>query len=385
VNLFLNLVQLTEMECRVEVPSNQELLHITGRGAQSNPRNRFEKIELEADFEQIEGDAEFFATRRNLRTEYFVDDTKSVLSENKSPDVPYRYSLNPYRGCTHGCSYCYARPTHEYLGLGAGLDFESKVLVKLEAPRLFREALSKRSWVCEPVMLSGVTDCYQPAERKFRITRRCLEVAAEFQQPVSLITKNALVTRDIDLLASMAEQNLARVAISLTSLHQELTRKLEPRTSCPEARLKAIRELSDAGIPVTVMLAPLIPGLNDSEIPKILEAAKQHGAECAGYVLLRLPLAVKPVFLQWLENSVPLQRSKIETLIQQTRAGQMNQSEFGQRMRGTGTYADHLRSTFYLFAARHRLATQLEPLETAKFVAPNHSQTPKRAVQLRLF
>ena len=363
---------------------NQEKGHpkIAGRGAQINPKNRFLSVNLEADYEHFEDDLEFANELRRVPTEYHVDDSQSILSENDSPDIPFRFSLNPYRGCAHGCAYCYARPTHEYLGWNAGLDFESQILVKQRAAELLRKQLSKKSWQCEPIMMSGVTDCYQPAEREFRITRACLEVAEAFSQPLGIITKNALVTRDLDILARMAQRNLVRVAISLTSLDQSVTRTLEPRTSSPEARLRAMRELTEAGIPVMVMTAPVILGLNDSEIPSLLEAAKDHGATYAGYVLLRLPQTVKPVFLDWLARNVPNQEEKIESLIQQTREGQMNQSRFGQRMRGTGVMADHLAATFKLFTKRYGLDRTAPPLDCSQFRVPDESRSPK---QLRLF
>ncbi len=351
-------------------PPDRSLPHIRGRGAQSNPNNRFHKIHLQADYEQLEGDDEFFEGLRKVNTEYFEDDSQTILSENNSPDIPFRYSLNPYRGCAHGCAYCYARPTHEYLGLSAGIDFESMIFVKTRAAELLSQQLSNKNWHSEPIMMSGVTDCYQPAERQFRLTRACLEVARQFGQPISIVTKNALVTRDIDILADMSQHNMTRVAISLTSLDQMLTRVLEPRTSSPAARLRAMRELSSAGIPVTVMNAPIIPGLNDSEIPALLQAAHEHGATFAGYVLLRLPLTVKPVFLDWLAKNVPSQQAKIEHLIQQTRDGSHNQSQFGQRMRGSGAFAEHLSSMFKIFAHKHQLQRKPPPLDCSRFAPP---------------
>ncbi|MCA9156804.1 MAG: PA0069 family radical SAM protein [Planctomycetales bacterium] len=357
-------------------PPDHNLPRLAGRGAQTNPNNRFHPIHLHADYEQLEADDEFFEGLSKVSTEYFEDDSQSILSENNSPDIPFRYSLNPYRGCAHGCAYCYARPTHEYLGLSAGVDFESKIFVKMRAAELLSQHLTKKSWQPEPIMMSGVTDCYQPAERQFRITRACLEVARKFGQPIGIVTKNALITRDIDILADMASHNLTRVAVSLTSLDQSLTRVLEPRTSSPASRLRAMRELSSAGIPVIVMTAPIIPGLNDSEIPSLLQAARQHGATFAGYTLLRLPLTVKPVFLDWLAKNVPGQQAKIEHLIQQTRDGGHNQSQFGQRMRGSGAFAEHLSSTFKIFAHKHQLQRQPPPLDCSRFALPAAS-TPQ--------
>ena len=361
------------------------LPQVTGRGAQINPNNRFLKIQIHEDLEQVEHDEEFLDQRFVSKTEYYCDDSKSILSENDSPDIPFRYSLNAYRGCAHGCAYCYARPTHEYLGFSAGVDFESKILVKERAADLLREHLMKNAWQPEPIMMSGVTDCYQPAERHFRLTRQCIEVAKEFHQPLNIITKNALVTRDTDLLGPMAADNLARVAISLTSLDQSLTRVLEPRTSSPAARLRAIRELSDSGISVTVMVAPVIAGLNDSEIPAILAAAKEHGASFAGFILLRLPLTVRPIFLDWLSRHVPTKRERIESLIRGTRDGGYNQTEFGQRLRGSGDYADHLSRTFKLFAQRYGLNGRPSALDVSKFFRPTAAAKKTAATQMMLF
>ena len=257
-----------------------------GRGSQIKPPNRFARIHVEDDFEQLEYDEDFHEELAKVRTEYFVDRSKSIISENNSPDIPFRYSLNAYRGCLHGCSYCYARPTHEYLDLNAGLDFETKIFVKERAPELLQDWLARDAWQPETIMMSGVTDCYQPAERQFELTRRCLRVALDARQPISIITKNALVTRDLDLLSGMAKLHLVRVAISITSLDQSLTRVMEPRTSSPAARLRAIRKLHEARVPVGAMLAPVIPGLNDSEIPALLKAVKDAGAGSAAFVLL---------------------------------------------------------------------------------------------------
>src|SRR5208283_6038461 len=230
-----------------------------GRGSQLNPPNRFGGPHHEIDFEHLEHDTDYLESLQKPATEYIPDRTRSIVAENDSPDVGFRYSINPYRGCSHGCSYCYARQTHEFLGYNAGLDFETKILVKEDAPELFREFLTRKNWVPEPIALSGVTDCYQPAERQFQLTRRCLEVAAEFQQPMIIITKNALVLRDLDLLRHLASQNLVHVTLSITTLDAELARSMEPRTSTPSARLRAIRVLADAGIPVRVLMAPIIP------------------------------------------------------------------------------------------------------------------------------
>ena len=349
-----------------------------GRGAQTNPGNRFARIEYVEDLSHLEG--EDAADILRIRTEYFSDVSKSVVTENDSPDVFFRYSVNPYRGCAHGCSYCYARPTHEYLDLSAGLDFESKIFVKERAPELFRDWLARERYEPELVMMSGVTDCYQPAERHFQLTRKCLEVALEARQPIAVITKNALVLRDLDLLKPMAERNLVSIALSITSLDQALTRVMEPRTSSPAARLRAISELSDAGIPTHVMVAPIIPSLNDSEIPAILRAARDAGATSAAYVLLRLPLTVKPVFLKWLARHLPQQKEKIESRLRETRGGQLYESDFGTRMTGRGELAEQIRQTFEVFAKKYDLTHGHPPLDTSQFRKP----IPKTG-QLRLF
>lgn len=351
-----------------------------GRGSQINPPNPFVRIQVEDDFEHLEHDEEYLAERQTVRTEYFVDDSKSLLSSNDSPDIPFRHSINPYRGCAHGCSYCYARPTHEYLGLSAGLDFEAKVFVKEQAPKLLQDHLASESWNPEPIMMSGVTDCYQPAEREFELTRQCLQVALDARQPICIITKNALVTRDIDILAQMASLGIVSVALSITSLDQSLTRVMEPRTSSPAARLRAVSELAAAGIPASVMVAPVIPGLNDSEIPAILQAANEDGAASAGYILLRLPLTVRPVFLEWLERTQPTKKDRIESLIRATRGGDLNNSEFGTRMRGTGEIADQIAQTFRVFARRFGLDKKPAPLDVSQFRRPQPSSG-----QLRLF
>jgi DNA repair photolyase len=267
-----------------------------GRGAGIQPANPYLHVLDELDLEHVAEDEEFLASLERPRTRYWVDTSQTIVSENDSPDVGFRYSVNAYRGCAHGCSYCYARPTHEYLGLSAGVDFESKILVKLRAPELLRNWLARPRWKPELIHFSGVTDCYQPCERQFRLTRQCLEVALECRQPVSVITKNALVTRDIDILRELAAHNLVRVALSITSLRQELTRIMEPRTSSPQARLAALKTLSDAGVSTFMMVAPAIPGLNDSEIPEILRMGSEAGAQGASYVLLRLPTTVREVF-----------------------------------------------------------------------------------------
>ncbi|HEX3999860.1 MAG TPA: PA0069 family radical SAM protein [Pirellulales bacterium] len=362
------------------MPRNSPKPNPKGRGSHLHVPNRFETVRLELDLEQCPYDEELLAELDRCKTEYFADQSKSVVTENDSPDISFRYSLNPYRGCSHGCSYCYARPGHEYLGFNAGLDFETRVMVKLEAPELLRQFLTRPKWTAETIAMSGVTDCYQPAERQFRITRGCLEVALEARQPIGIITKNALVLRDLDLLGQMASMNLAHVSVSITTLDAELARTMEPRTSTPAARLRAVRELSAAGVPVRVMTAPIIPGLNDREIPALLEAAADAGAKSAAYTLLRLPLTVKPVFLEWLERTQPLARERIEGLILATHGGKYNDSKFGERMRGSGEIAEQIRKVFRVFAAKHHLDGNLPDYNHSLFRSPQSASG-----QMRLF
>jgi DNA repair photolyase len=351
-----------------------------GRGSQLNPPNRFGGPVHELDLSEVEGDEDYLESLRNRPTEYLPDRARSIVAENDSPDVGFRYSINPYRGCSHGCSYCYARATHEYLGLNAGLDFETKVFVKEDAPALFREFLARPGWQGEVIAFSGVTDCYQPAERTFRLTRGCLEVAAEFQQPVSIITKNALVLRDLEILRGMAQQNLVHVSLSVTTLDAALVRSMEPRTSTPAARLRAVTALRESGIPVRVLVAPIIPGLNDTEIPAILAAARAAGAQHAAFTLVRLPLTVAPVFLEWLQRAQPGRAQKIESRIRAMRAGKLNDPRFGARMRGSGALADQITSLFRTVARRHGLDHDLPPYDQTRFSPP-----PPRTGQLRLF
>jgi DNA repair photolyase len=351
-----------------------------GRGSNIRPPNRFQSVHTENDFEQLAPDDEHFESLRTIPTQYIPDDSRSIISENDSPDIGFRYSLNPYRGCAHGCAYCYARPTHEYLGLNAGLDFETKVFVKHAAPELFRDWLNRPGYEPEMIMFSGVTDCYQPAEREFRLTRACLKVALEARQPVGIVTKNALLVRDLDVLQPMAELGVVSVSLSITTLDDKLARRLEPRTSRPAARLRTIRELRAAGIRVNAMVAPIIPGLNDSEIPQVLAAVADAGANSAAYILLRLPLTVKPVFLDWLEREAPTHRDRVESRIRATRDGELSDSQFGSRMRGRGEMADQIRATFKVFAGKYGLDRRSPKLDTSRFRPP----TPSSG-QLRLF
>jgi DNA repair photolyase len=340
-----------------------------GRGATINPANRFERVRLEVDWEQLEGQ-EVDDERPAPRTMFFEDDSQTLIAETDSPDVPFRYSINPYRGCEHGCAYCYARPYHEMLGMNAGLDFETKILVKLDAPRLLRRELGKPNWQGEVICVSGVTDCYQPAERGFRLTRALLEIMLEARQAVAVTTKNSLVLRDLDLLAPLAAQRLAQANISIPTLDAELARRLEPRTATPAARLRAIRQLTEAGVPVRVLIAPIIPGLTDHQVPQVMQAAKEAGAVEARYVLLRLPWSVAPVFLAWLETHYARAKPRIEQLIRSTRQGRLNDAAFGDRMIGRGAYAESIRSAFLTFARKYGLDGPLPAMDTTLFRPP---------------
>jgi len=348
----------------MHTPPQKSLPPIPGRGAQTNPPNRFERLHLEPDPDWP------LDERPNPRTQFLLDSTESLLTKNDSPDIGFSYGLNAYRGCEHGCAYCFARPYHEYLGFSSGLDFETKIMVKLRAPELLRRELTARRWQPQSIAMSGATDCYQPAERQFRLTRGCLEVCAELRHPIFIITKNALVTRDLDLLADLARHQCIAVHVSITTLDTELAGKLEPRASRPTARLRAIRELTAAGVPAGVMVAPVIPGLNDHEMPAILEAAADAGAVSAGYVLLRLPHAVKEVFTQWLDDHEPGKKARVLDRLQTLRGGKLYDSEWGSRLRGKGIFAQQLQDLFHLTTRRTGLNQRPTELSTAHFRKP---------------
>lgn len=333
------------------------------RGAGFDPPNRFAPVHRETD-----SDSEPDLEEEPLpRTQFLPDHSQSALTSNRSPDIGFTWSLNPYRGCEHGCIYCYARPTHEYLGFSAGLDFETRIMVKHDLPGLLRRELASPRWKPDTIALSGVTDCYQPVERKLGITRRCLEVLAEFRNPVGIVTKNSLVTRDSDLLAELARHRATVVMVSLTTLDPELRSILEPRTSPPAARLRTIRRLADAGIPVGVMVAPVIPAVNDHEIPHLLAAAAAAGATFAGKVVLRLPLAVAPLFEDWLERHFPDRKDKVLGQLRAMRGGQLNDARFGSRMRGEGLFAEQISQLFHVGCRRVGLAVRAPTLSTAAF------------------
>ena len=344
----------------------QSYAPIRGRGASWSPANRFEKLHVDlTDIDSVDVDP---ATDEQPRrpTQYFRDGTKSIITRNNSPDVGFEASLNPYRGCEHGCVYCYARPTHEYLGFSAGLDFESKIMVKTSASELLRTELESPRWQPQTLVLSGVTDPYQPIERKLRITRGCLEVLAKFRNPVGIITKNRLVTRDVDILRELAACNAVAVNISVTSLDANLRRVLEPRTSSPQARLDAIRQLRSAGIPTGVMVAPIIPGLTDHEVPKILDASAKAGAQFAGYTIIRLPWAVAPLFEHWLEEHFPDRKEKVLGRIRDMRGNRLNNSQWHTRMTGEGIFAEEIVSLFRV-SCRHVGIGERPTLSTASF------------------
>jgi DNA repair photolyase len=339
-----------------------------GRGAVDNPPNRFETIAIVKEPDWTDPDDPLPATQ------FFRDSSRTIISYNDSPDVGFDASFNPYRGCEHGCIYCYARPTHEYFGLSAGLDFETKIFVKENAPDLLRAELSSKKWKPQVLACSGVTDCYQPIERRLKITRRCLEVLREFRNPVAVITKNFLVTRDADLFADLARDDAAAVVISVTSLDEKVSRAMEPRASRPAQRLAAIETLAKAGVPVAVNVAPVVPGLTDHEIPLILEACARAGARSAAYVALRLPYAVSPLFQDWLGRNFPDRKNRVLHRIQDIRGGKLYRSEFGSRMRGEGVYADQIASLFEVARRKSGLDKRDFELSTKAFRRPGENQ-----------
>ena len=344
---------------------------VRGRGVGWNPRNRFERLELELEPDTaVDGEEPLRPETVLLR-----DRTRSILAHNDSPDVGFDVGINPYRGCSHGCVYCYARPTHEYLGFSAGLDFETKIMVKEEAPELLRKALSSRSWKPQVIALSGNTDAYQPAERRLGLTRRCLEVLAEFRNPVGIVTKSHLVVRDADLLAELARDRAAAVVVSVTSLRSDVQRVMEPRAATPARRLHAIRALAEAGIPVGVNVAPVVPGLTDDEMPAILEAAAEAGATFASYILLRLPHGVKSMFEEWLGQHFPERRDKVLNRVRELRGGKLYDARFDVRGRGEGPWADQLRALFRI--TRDRLGLDRHPTLSADAFRVPVERTPQ--------
>ena len=350
------------------------------RGAGLNPGNRFEDVRLhvlgeELDRRWVEREAEGDGGElQKVQRQVFHDRTKTIINRvARTSDVPFDWTVNPYRGCEHGCIYCFARPYHEYLGFSCGLDFETKIMAKPEAPELLKRELAKRGWKGEPIVMSAITDVYQPIEHEMRLARQCLEVMAEYHQPVSTMTKSAMVLRDVDLWQKLAAHNAGRVIVTLVTLDSELARTLEPRASAPSARLRTIRELTDAGVPVSVNIAPIIPGLTDTEVPNILEAIADAGAKRAAWVLLRLPYQVKDLFLEWLTRNVhPDRARKVESLIRQGRGGKLYDAG-KNRGRGEGPIASQIKQNFDVFSRRYGLNRDVRPLSRAHFVKPDVS------------
>ncbi len=341
---------------------------LRGRGAGENPPNRFEALHLERVEDWDPGEDP------SPKTQFLDDLSQTIITYNNSPDVPFNASLNVYRGCEHGCSYCFARNTHEYLGFSAGLDFETKIMVKQRAPELLRKELSSPKWQPQILAMSGVTDCYQPVERRLQLTRQCLAVLAEFRNPVGIVTKNHLVARDIDHLRELAAHNAVAVNVSINSLNRELARRLEPRASLPNQRLAAVEALAKAGIPVGIICAPIIPALNDHEIPAVLAAAKSAGAQWAGKVILRLPLTVAPIFEEWLEHNFPEKKEKVLSRIRAIRGGKLNDARFGSRMRGEGIFAEQIAQLFEVAYRKAGFGDHHPALTTANFRRPQGPQ-----------
>jgi DNA repair photolyase len=341
---------------------------LKGRGALSNPAGRFERTGIEAfdDGWYVEEGSD------SVETTLQPDTAKTVISTNDSPDIGFEYSINPYRGCSHGCVYCYARPSHAYMGLSPGRDFETRLFYKADAGKVLEAELARPSYVCKPIMLGANTDPYQPDERHMLVTRSVLEVLTRCRHPVSIVTKAALVVRDLDLLADLARENLVTVTVSITSLDAETKRTLEPRAGSPAARLRAVNQLSKAGVPVGILVAPVIPALTDHEMERILEAAAEMGAKWAGYVMLRLPYEVKDLFREWLAEHHPQRAAHVMSLVQDVRGGRDNDPNFGSRMRGTGPVAQLIRNRFQI--ARRRLGLDGlgggRQLDTTLFRAP---------------
>ncbi|MCT8164373.1 PA0069 family radical SAM protein [Pseudomonas putida] len=339
---------------------------IRGRGTASNPHNRFAPNRS-----VVEDDGWYQEVPQTQGTEVRVEMAKTIIARNTSPDLPFDRSINPYRGCEHGCIYCYARPSHAYWDMSPGLDFETKLIAKTNAAEVLAEQLSKPGYVCAPINLGANTDPYQPIERDQRLTRQLLEVLLRFRHPVTIVTKGSLVLRDLDLLAEMAGQRLVRVMISLTTLDDELKRVLEPRAASPKARLRAIRVLHEAGVPVGVLCSPMIPMINDSELEHLLQAAKEAGAQSAAYMMLRLPLEVAPLFEQWLQDHYPQRTAHVLSLIRQSRGGALYDSRFGARMRGEGVFAELLAQRFARAMKRLAFAgREAQALDCSAFCPP---------------
>ena len=350
------------------------MIKLKGRGAQLNPKNRFEKLHIEdISDNEITFDDDFPSINK-IPTAYYKDDSRTVIAKNDSYDVGFDYSFNPYRGCEHGCIYCYSRPTHEFLGFSSGIDFETKIMIKENAPALLEKEFRKKSYKPDLIMFSGNTDCYQPVERKLKLTRESLKVCLKYRNPVSIITKNALIQRDIDIIKQLAELNLVSVTLSITTLHKVLAHKMEPRTSSPEMRLTTIEEFAKNNIPVGVNIAPIIPGLNDKEIPNILKESASRGAIHAGKIMLRLPYSVKELFIEWLEREFPEKAKKIINSIKEIRGGKLNSSGRFKRFTGEGELAEAIHKLFHITCKKYGLNAERQSLSTEKFIRHNSTQ-----------
>ena len=352
---------------------------LKGRAVAENTHHRFEAtISEKVDDGWWQQDD--FSSSPQIKTSLIKEHCKTIISTNQSPDVPFEQSLNPYRGCEHGCVYCYARPSHAFWDLSPGLDFESKIIYKTNAVELLEKKFNSPSYQCKPITIGANTDAYQPAERQLKITRRILQLALDYQHPVSIITKGQLIIRDLDLLAKLAEKNLASVAVSVTTLENSLKRILEPRTASPSARLEIIRRLSEQNIPVTVLVAPIIPAINDSELENILQQVSASGATKAAYILLRLPYEVKQLFADWLNTHFPQRKEKVLNYLREMRGGKLNEQRFGYRMSGDGIYANLIRQRFQVACRKfgiddlHRREASIQSLDTSLFRAGQAEQ-----------
>lgn len=352
------------------VSMNEKENYLKGRGAQVNPNNKFSESRYVT--EHIEGlDEEFL---ENSTTQFFEESPKKIISKSDSPDLRFMHSINPYQGCEHGCIYCYARNSHQYWGFSAGLDFERKIIIKRNAAELLEEQFNKKGYLPATILLSGNTDCYQPIERKLEITRSLLEVFLKYRHPVSLITKNSLIVRDLDILGKLAKFNLVRVAITLNSLNEELRQKMEPRTVTAKGRLKVMRKLNDAGVPVMLMCAPIIPGLNSDEMPALVKAAAENGAKSASFTIVRLNGEIASIFEDWIGKAFPDRAEKVLNMIKECHGGKLNDSQWGRRMKGDGKLAESLHSLFGVSVRRYMGENSIEPLRTDLFVSKHGKQ-----------
>ncbi|MGH2642447.1 MAG: PA0069 family radical SAM protein [Chitinophagaceae bacterium] len=358
--------EASDSDIKEDITSSEGGGYLKGRGAQFNPKNRFLKNEMVKEYPEAIDDW----IETDVATQYLEDKAKSIVNKVDSPDVGMFYSMNPYQGCEHGCIYCYARNAHEYWGYSAGLDFERKIIVKKNAPQLLRKFLMHPKWECVPISISGNTDCYQPAEKKFRLTRQLLEVCLDFNQPVGMITKNAGILRDRDILTKMADKKLVSILVSITSFNEDLRRLMEPRTTTAKQRLRVIQELSGAGVRMGVMLGTMIPGLNEHEMQRIMQAAGEAGATFSAYTFIRLNGAVKLIFHDWLYKNFPDRADKVWHLIETSHNGKVNDSRWGLRMRGEGPVADMVRQQFKKYNQRYGLNDERWELDCSHFRRP---------------